>query len=89
MDPLVIAIAVVAFVQGIKEVCKKAKYEVGGAVAIILTVLVSAGETVSQVGTGAALLTFGTAWLFVKVVVYALGGYGLVKLASGNNVPQP
>jgi hypothetical protein len=87
MDPLILAAAVVLFVQGIKEVLKKAKIDVSGVLAIILTVLVSAGEVASGIlGAGQAIFTFAVLWLFVKVTVYALGGYGLVKVASGNNV---
>lgn len=90
MDPILIAGLVIVFVQGIKALCDKWKVKLAGAAAMTVTILVSAMEVANKVlAAGQPLLKFTTIWLFIQVVVYALGGYSLVKVASGTNGSQP
>jgi hypothetical protein len=84
MDPIIIAAAVLVFAQGIKELLLKWKVKIGGAPMIIITIGVCIGEVTDTIlAAGKPLIAFATAWLLVKVIVGALGGYGLVKTASG------
>lgn len=91
MDPIILAAAVMVFVQGIKEMLLKAfKFQLCTWGVYVVVILVSCGEVVDQLlSAGKPLIAFASLWLFLKVVVGSLGGYGLVKVASGNgNVPK-
>ena len=90
MDPVLIVVLVVAFVQGIKELLAKWKVTVQSWIVLLITILVCIGETAeATLNAGKELIAFGTLWLLLKVVVGALGTYGLVKKVSPTPVPTP
>ena len=95
MDPVLIAGMVVVFVQGVKEALEKIKVVVEGKYAVILTVVACFGFTVFKTLEAALpVFSLGTLWVVFQVLIGALGGYGLVKVASwkknGNNAtPSP
>jgi len=92
MDPILIGAAVMVLVQGIKEVLAKWKVKIHGIDAVLITLAVCIGEVSTKVlDAKLPLLTLATAWLLLKVIVGAFGGYGIVKrIADGNgSAPVP
>jgi len=86
MDPVLLAAAVMILVQGIKEIFTKWKVKIHGIDAVLITLAVCVGEVIDKVlAAKLPLIAFATAWLLLKVIVGAFGGYGIVKrIADGN-----
>jgi len=84
MDPVLLATAVMVLVQGIKAIFEKWNVTLKDSLAIILTVVVCMGEVVNAtLDAGKPLIVFATLWLFVKVLVGALGSYSLIGKIAG------
>jgi hypothetical protein len=88
MDPVIIAGLVVVFVQGFKEALTKFGFVLKGNLALIVTLLASLGFTIIKtLGASLPVLSVNMVLLFVQVAILALGGYGLIKVASGTATP--